>query len=74
MSRRVKTEEWYEAKQKAYEAGIVCSEVSRDDENSIPGFLKSKRSLIMRLEAEREESSLRVWNEVKDIPIGGLNK
>lgn len=25
----------------------------------------------MRLEAEREEEYQRVWNEVKDIPIGG---
>lgn len=70
MSRPIKTKEQYEAKQKAYES-IVCREVSLDDEESIPGFLRKKRGIIMRLEAEREEDRQRVWNEVKDIPIGG---
>lgn len=67
--RRIKTKEEYEAKQKIYEERIKIVEVPYEE--SIPVFLKQQRSVIMHLEAEREESSQRVWDEVKDLPIGG---
>lgn len=43
MSRLIKSKEQYEAKQKAYEERIVCREVSLDDEESIPGFLRKNK-------------------------------